>query len=165
VRKFLRAVLTIFFLLAPFFASASNDAWDYRLPIERSSGFSLSQQTKKMEIGGLSLAAKFCSERDRYICFATEGLSFSVPRDLSPDASSWLYGKHRYEAVLMPVPFKIFGKTIKVYQIDSKTQDPQMSFFYSKEHGLVGAKILSNNEKALLLLEQGCGFGAAADCK
>jgi hypothetical protein len=40
-----------------------------------------------------------------------------------------------------------------------------MSFFYSKEHGLVGAKILSNNEKALLLLEQGCGFGAAADCK
>lgn len=165
MRKFLKAVVVVFaMILAPLVAAAEG-RWAYRYPIERDSGFSISKRAEKLKIGSLMLDVKFCSKADRYICFESEGMSFSVPRDLSTkDTASWSHGNHRYDAALMRAPLKILGTNVKIYQIDSPTQDPRMRFFYSKERGLVGAKVLNSDEKVLLLLEQACGFGASHAC-
>jgi hypothetical protein len=155
------ALIAIFISLS----AIASETWAYRYPVERNSGFSISKDLKKIEIGNLILNAEFCKKSDPYICVETESLNFAVPRNLSvTDKSAWSHGSHKYEAVLIRVPLRVLGRDIKIYQIDSPTQNPKMRFYYSKERGLIGAKVLDHDEKALLLLEEACGFGAPGAC-
>jgi hypothetical protein len=149
--------------LMPLPASAGT-SWTYGIPGNGQSGFTISKTKKTMEIGSLKLDVKFCDEMSAYLCFESEGLSFAVPRALGNKEQSWASGGQRYTAVPVRVPLRIFGKTVSVYQIDSITQNPQMRFFYSKEKGLVVAKVLDEKNKSLLFLEEACGFGAPRRC-
>lgn len=145
--------------------SLAQTNWNYSYPLDWKSNFSFDKKSGKLISGRLMLELKFCSAQEKYVCFQSSMMNFAVPKGLQTnERASWSYRGHSYDGLPLSVPFQILGQEIRVYQIDSSTQVPKMRFFYSKERGLIGFKVLGDEEKVLFLSVSACGFGAPRSC-
>lgn len=159
----------VLFAIGLLFCSSNAFAqtvWNYSYPLDWKSNFSFDKSSGKLISGRMNLDLKFCSAQEKFICFQSDMMNFSVPIDVHTNEKlSWSYRGHAYDGSPLSVPFQILGQKVKVYQIDSTTQDPKMRFFYSKNRGLVGFKVLGDEENVFFLSVDACGFGASRSCR
>ena len=117
---------------------------------------------KKLSVGDLAVSLEICPKSEAFLCFASEFLSFTVPRDLSESSDRWNYGGIEYQ-ILAHRDEMILGQDMSIFIVGAKIVENDLVFYFSKQRGLIaigGASPIST-----LMLNVGyCGFGAETDC-
>jgi hypothetical protein len=158
MRRIKIALLGLFLILLPSAASAETE-WFYS-----SLSDPLMHQIiiSPTHVGGhLQAGAKTCSSEEPFLCYASKGFQFAVPKVLDGH-QEWMLDGAKYRIKKID-NLSLLGKSISVIWIDQTTKKTRLRFLYSKTQGLIG--FISLKPKGpLFLLENGCGFAASAEC-
>ena len=118
---------------------------------------------EQLTIGDLGENLEICSQTEEFICFASEFLSFAVPRDLSETSGAWQFGGTEYR-VLAHRDEMILGQNVSLFIVGANIEGNDLVFYFSKQRGLIA--LGGANSTGMPLLGVGyCGFGAEIDCR
>jgi hypothetical protein len=116
-----------------------------------------------LTVGDLAVKLEICSKTEEFICFASEFLSFAVPRDLSETSAPWQFGGTEYR-VLAHRDEMVLGQKVSLFILGANIEGNDLVFYFSKQRGLIA--LAGANRTGVPLLGVGyCGFGAAIDCR
>lgn len=118
---------------------------------------------EKLSIGDLAVRLEICSKTEEFICFASEFLSFAVPRDLSETSASWQFGGTEYR-VLAHRDEMILGQKMSLFFLGANIEGNDLVFYFSKQRGLIAIAGASNTGAPLFGIGY-CGFGAEINCR
>ena len=118
---------------------------------------------EKLTVGDLTVDLEICSQSEEFLCFASEFLSFAVPRDLSENSAPWNIGGTEY-SVLAHRDEMILGQNVSLFIVGASIEGNDLVFYFSKHRGLIA--LGGANRAGTPLLGVGyCGFGAEIDCR
>ena len=146
-------------------ASAVENRWIYRSlgPDMRSPEIIIDANRKVLTAGDLSTGLEICRSTESYYCFSSDFLSFAVPKDLSEESESWVYGGVEYR-VLGHRKELVLGQEFSVFYIGTNAEGSDLVFCYSKKRGLIALSGASRPGTPLLIVDY-CGFGAESKCR
>ena len=139
----------------------ARSSWTYAPFGEGSSAISISTDPGGITSHLYNGKVSFCGAKEKYYCFASEGLSFSVPKKIRGD-STWGKFNDTFHLMKLPVPFRVLGREIPVYKISAKKSE--MEFYYSDVFGLISFRLKSTNYSPVFIIQEKCGFGSSVSC-
>ena len=157
----LKHLILLLFAFSISCSSAFAGRWHYIDPLRPSESFTIHAEPSRFQIDDVLQDAKICGKEDKYICIATKGFEFYVPKGLNGDKVAWTVNGVEYKANL-DKKLQILGTPDEIYIIEKKSQK-KVHFLYSKKRGLIGMGGFTETSSRLFLLAEKCGFGSL-DC-
>lgn len=104
--------------------------------------------------------AKYCDEKDEFICVSSGPFNFAVPRTLSSKTVNWKYDGNFYR-LLHKAQVNLLGIDVKAWVIASDQARSKFRFFYSLDRGLLAIAVYTEGGYRMFISTREFGFGKA----